>query len=316
MHQYSDTQTARQVEVVKVVRTGERRRNACVFIKSCANCKSHFPAHFQSQRNLAQTLSHSPFSLWKPHGIIFFAAWSETFMPPRGTERCHLHIATSSHIRIHTFISTVSIFAATPPSAVPSPYCYMDTYLCHIQIDCSVNANQTTDALSEETFNRQHSHANNAQGHLSLAWCRWLRCGKAGWSGRMVTGPLCKHTERINTYGDKHTDFCFQNSLQMKLSCRHDEDVFSGVDIPSIYSHARWQLVTGGNSGLCCCVPNCHMPHLLSAINSPCFQQSFKKNPSCKLSLHFSSFATSLLGKHSFDDPGKEYTSQYHWWMH
>ena len=134
-----------------------------------------------NHREIWHKLSATPlFHFESRMGLFFFAAWSETFMPPRGTERCHLHIATSSHIRIHTFISTVSIFAATPPSAVPSPYCYMDTYLCHIQIDCSVNANQTTDALSEETFNRQHSHANNAQGHLSLAWCRWLRCGKAG----------------------------------------------------------------------------------------------------------------------------------------
>lgn len=82
----------------------------CVSTKSSANCKSHLFCHFQPQKNLMQTVSHSLFLSWEVQGDTFFCYMEWNFFLS--------FFPTISHIWIHTFfVSTVSM--PPLPTALP-----------------------------------------------------------------------------------------------------------------------------------------------------------------------------------------------------
>ena len=97
-----------------MVWSGQRRTVRVCPLKAVriANPDSFVVAHFQSG-NLERTQSHSPFPHRKPRGNkIVFAACSETFLPLSAPIGDPSALPPPRSIWKHTFISTVSIFAA------------------------------------------------------------------------------------------------------------------------------------------------------------------------------------------------------------
>ena len=102
-----------------MVWSGQRRTVRVCPLKAVriANPAFFVVAHFQSG-NLERTHSHFPFPHRKPRGNkIVFAACSETFLPLSAPIGDPSALPPPRSIWKHTFISTVSIFAAAAAAA-------------------------------------------------------------------------------------------------------------------------------------------------------------------------------------------------------